>query len=205
MGIVVLGKGQLAIEVCRYIHNNGHKLSVVPVEPEPSWAPSLSDFCISAGIPIIKWEEFRIEDRKFSLGISVFFDKIFKSPDIDKFDILLNIHNAPLPKYRGVNPINWALKNGEFSHGVTIHQITESIDTGDIYGQRIFPINPHEDEVEDVYKRCLATGYELFVDVFENLPSITPLPQDSSKATYFSKLDFSKLGEREGFRRPSSV
>ena len=40
---------------------------------------------------------------------------------IDSCKNIINLHNSPLPKYRGVRPINWALKNGEHSHGVTIH------------------------------------------------------------------------------------
>ena len=42
---------------------------------------------------------------------------------------------------RGVNPVNWALKNNETSHGVTLHHISEGVDSGDIIDQEFFNIN----------------------------------------------------------------
>lgn len=205
MEIVIFGKGQLAIDICTYLHGLGFNLRVIPVNPEPNWAPSLRDFCLHMGITTFTWEKFRQAESRYPLGLSVFYDKIFKSPDIAKFDKLLNIHNAPLPKYRGVNPINWALKNEEKNHGVTIHQINESIDEGDIYGQRLFPIDPETDEVEDVYERCLSAGLELFKYVFENLQSIIPSIQNEMEASYYSKVDFERLAERKDFRRKGLI
>ncbi len=201
MDILILGKGQLAIDVCRHLQIQGSNLIVIPVDPEPTWAPSLSEYCLREKIPTLTWEKFRLEENRYPVGVSVFFDKIFKPTDISKFKLLLNIHNAPLPKYRGVNPINWALKNGEQTHGVTIHRISETIDTGEIYGQKTFPINSETDEVEDVYKRCLKFGLELFIEVFDNLEHINPWPQNELEASYYSKHDFERLEDRKGFRR----
>ena len=59
----------------------------------------------------------------------------YSKPIINKFVRLYNINNSPLPKYRGVNPIKWALKIGEDIHGVPLHLIDEGIDTGPIGDQ----------------------------------------------------------------------
>ena len=205
MEILIFGKGQLAIDICSHLKLLGLTTIVVPVKPEPLWAPSLEEYCLRDRIPMQTWEEFRSSDSKYEIGISIFFDKIFKTKDISKFSKLLNIHNGPLPKYRGVNPINWALKNEERSHGVTIHQIKESIDTGEIFGQQIFQINPAVDEVEDVYQRCIEIGLPLFKQVFENLDHIEPIRQNEQDATYYSKSDYERLEERKGFRREISA
>ena len=44
----------------------------------------------------------------------------------------INVHGSLLPKYRGAAPIQWAVINGERETGVTIMQMDEGMDTGDI-------------------------------------------------------------------------
>lgn len=199
--VVVFGKGSLAIEICEYLMGEGIKLVVVPVEPEPNWTLSLISHSKERGWKLVSWEIFKEQKENYIFGISVYFDRVFDLSTINRFDLLLNLHNSPLPKYRGVNPINWALKNQEEVHGVTIHRVEEGIDTGDIFGQVTFPIDAVHDEVEDVYNRCLSKGEELFKKVFTDLEHITPRKQDDTSATYYSKADFSRLKERSHFRR----
>ena len=115
---------------------------------------------------------------------------------------IINLHNAPLPKYRGVRPINWALLNEEEEHGVTIHKIHEGIDDGDILGKVTYPIYPEIEEVEDVYKKALDYGWLLFKDVASKidyaLENATP---QSGEYTYYSNKDNDLLGDRGDFRR----
>ncbi len=44
----------------------------------------------------------------------------------------INIHPSKLPKYRGADPIFWQLRSGETETGVTLHEVTNSIDAGAI-------------------------------------------------------------------------
>ncbi len=44
----------------------------------------------------------------------------------------INIHPSKLPRYRGVDPIFWQLRSGETETGVTLHEVTNSIDAGAI-------------------------------------------------------------------------
>ena len=44
----------------------------------------------------------------------------------------INLHVSLLPKYRGSAPIQWAVLNGDEGTGVTIMQLDEGLDTGDI-------------------------------------------------------------------------
>ncbi|WP_197740079.1 formyltransferase family protein [Vibrio taketomensis] len=52
--------------------------------------------------------------------------------------------------YRGRNPLNWALINGESKFGITVHYVDEGIDTGDIVEQRLYSITQ-----EDNYQTLL--------------------------------------------------
>lgn len=199
--IVVFGKGQLAIDVCEYLISKGHTIVAVPVMPEPDWAPSFDSYAQNNGLKVFSWNKFRETNDEYTLGVSVYFDRLFKKKEIAKFRLLLNIHNSFLPKYRGMNPINWALENQEESHGVTIHEIIESIDAGRIYAQVKFPIDHMYDDVIDVYERCLNYGLVLFKRVFDNLNTLHPLNQNEDEASYYSKTDFDKLSTHIGFRR----
>ncbi|MBD1581575.1 methionyl-tRNA formyltransferase [Pseudoalteromonas sp. S16_S37] len=45
---------------------------------------------------------------------------------------LINIHPSPLPDYRGPFPLYWQLRNAEETTHITLHQVSEDIDSGDI-------------------------------------------------------------------------
>ena len=44
----------------------------------------------------------------------------------------INVHASLLPKYRGAAPIQWAVINGDKETGVTVMQMGEGLDTGDM-------------------------------------------------------------------------
>lgn len=211
--VILLGKGDLAIRVAEWFlaAPNYELQMIVPVVPEPAWAGSLSGWASKHRIPIVESGHFRDipdvdrDDWSLDLGFSVFYDKIIKGWFIGKCAMLLNLHNSPLPEYRGVSPINWALKNEEEEHGVTIHQITPGIDDGPIMAQVRYSIYPEFDEVVDVYQRGLAYGWTLFEQTMPILDSIKPRPQNEADATYYSLEDNEKLGERRNFTRATSL
>tara|TARA_B100000131_G_C18107305_1_gene608368 strand:+ start:1670 stop:2302 length:633 start_codon:yes stop_codon:yes gene_type:complete len=199
----LFGKGELAIYcaekyLSKYDKNN---LKIIPVVPEPSWSNSLIEWSKKNKVEVIEYEKiinFNIAQE--SIGLSVYFDKIFKLSLIEKFYRLCNIHNSPLPKYRGVNPINWALKNGESSHGVTLHIIDKGVDTGDILDQKIFDINDSM-EVIDVYNLCIENAKVLIDKHLFNLNNIQPTPQNNEEMSLYTKADFENLGNRKYFNR----
>lgn len=203
--MILFGKGSLAVKIGEYFLTNPgfDLLGVVPVIPEPEWTESISAwcrlknvFCAGSG----HFNDIAFEDGT-ELGLSVFYDKIFPEDFIKRFRRMLNIHPGSLPEYRGLNPVNWALKNNEKFHGVTIHEITGGIDSGPVVSQVKFSIYPEIEEVEDVYKKCLDHGWLLFLHTIEIIDGIESLPQDFSKSRYHSVKDRKKLGERAHFSR----
>ncbi|HLJ78641.1 MAG TPA: formyltransferase family protein [Acidobacteriaceae bacterium] len=210
--VVLLGKGDLAIRIANwFLHSDKYTLAeVVPVMPEPSWTASLSRWARENGVPIVEsghyrdLRELQAGDGRVDLAMSVFYDKIIREWFIQRCRRIINLHNGPLPKYRGVSPINWALKNEEYEHGVTIHEITPGIDDGPIVGQVKYSIYPAFDEVVDVYRRSLEYGWTLFQQTAPLLDRIQPREQEHDQATYYSKLDNPQLGDRSGFTRAHS-
>jgi methionyl-tRNA formyltransferase len=211
--VIVLGKGDLAIRVADwFLRSDDYRLTaVVPVIPEPSWTASLATWAAHHQVFVTASGHYKdiptvsSPDWKVDLAVSIFYDKIIKAWFIDKCRKIINLHNGPLPKYRGVSPINWALKNGEVEHGVTIHEITPGIDDGAIVGQTKYSIYPEFDEVIDVYKRSIEYGWTLFQQTLPILDRIIARPQDGAQATYYSKLDNPRLAERNGFTRQQST
>ena len=202
--VVVLGKGDLAIKVSEWFFNSDkYELSyVVPVMPEPLWTGSITKWCESKNVPVVSSGDYRDLDINPDLAVSIFYGKIFKNDFISKCGSIINLHNAPLPKYRGVRPINWALKNGESQHGVTIHKIHGGIDDGDVLGQVTYPIYPEIEEVEDVYNKALEYGWVLFKDVISKIEYTTKNAKaQAGTLSYYSNKQNKLLKEREGFRR----
>ena len=211
--VILLGKGKLAIEIAQWFLERPGEYRiqwVVPDVPEPEWTDSLINFAAGKRLPLIESgnyadiPELNDDYWKADLVISVFYKKIIKQWFIDKCHKILNIHLAPLPKYRGVRSINWALKNGELEHGVTIHEITAGIDEGPILSQVKFSIYPEFEEVQDVYNRALEYAFLCFRHTMVRLDKIAPRPQDHRLATYYSEKDTKRLGERMTFTKELS-
>lgn len=77
-----------------------------------------------------------LESYKPDLLISVLGNQIFKKSLIDLAPKgCINLHSALLPKYRGLMPTFWALKNNEKYTGVSVFFVDEGIDSGPIIVQ----------------------------------------------------------------------
>ena len=77
-----------------------------------------------------------IRSYKPDLLISILGNQIFKKPLIDLAPKgCINLHTALLPKYRGLMPTFWVLKNNERYTGVSVFFVDEGIDSGPIIAQ----------------------------------------------------------------------
>ena len=77
-----------------------------------------------------------LKEMKPDLLISIAGNEIFKKEIINlPTKGCINLHTALLPKYRGLMPAFWVLKNNEEYTGVSVFFIDEDIDSGDIIYQ----------------------------------------------------------------------
>lgn len=112
----------------------------------------------------------------------------------------INVHGSLLPKLRGGAPIHWAIINGEKETGITIMDMSEQMDAGDIISQAKIEITPST-ILDTLYEEMSLLGAKLLI---ETLPSIinktaTRTKQDPSKVTFGynitkedEKIDFTK-------------
>jgi methionyl-tRNA formyltransferase len=114
--------------------------------------------------------------------------------DIPKKGII-NVHSSLLPKYRGAAPIHAAIINGEKESGVTIMDIVEELDAGDIILQEKTPIY-ETDTLEDLHDRLAIIGEKALLKAVELIEKdeATRIPQDESKVTFVKPI---KRGECE--------
>ena len=102
----------------------------------------------------------------------------------------INLHVSQLPKYRGSAPIQWAVLNGDAETGVTIMQLDEGLDTGDILMMRPVTIDPEETSGE-LFDKVSAIGAATLVEAVDKLSrgELTPVPQNHEAATLAPPLD----------------
>lgn len=199
---VVFGKGPVAIRAASLLREDGANiLLIVPSTQELSSQPTLRAWAVAEKIPVSSHSDLGSLDISADIGISVYFDRIFRQSHINRFGRLLNVHNSLLPRHRGVRPINWALRTGDLEHGVSLHEIDVGVDTGALLAQESFPINPRTDEVADVYDRCLQAADLLLTRTVRTWRSMPATPQDSTRALLHESKDDHKLGDRRYWRR----
>lgn len=97
---------------------------------------------------------------------------------------VFNVHYAPLPRYRGNAPVNWALLNGEAETAITVHRVGSGLDDGPILFQEAVAIGP-EDNATTLFARLNAIQErELGAAVRRGLEGAPGQPQDETRATY---------------------
>ena len=80
----------------------------------------------------------------------------------------INLHVSLLPKYRGSAPVQWAVLNGDAETGVSIMQMDEGLDTGDVLACEKIAIDPEETSGQ-LFDRVTAVGARVLC---ETLPAI---------------------------------
>lgn len=125
---------------------------------------------------------------------------IYKRPRLGTFVF----HDSLLPEYRGFSPTVWAIINGEDHTGVTLFEIADAVDSGDIVDQERVSIGP-DDIISDVLERVTQTYLALLERNLERILDGTAprIPQDHTRATFTCKrlpqdnvIDWTQPSER---------
>ena len=81
---------------------------------------------------------------------------------------IINIHPSLLPKYKGLDVIQKALDSNDIFTGVTVHYVTEELDSGEIIEQRKVPIYDG-DNLDLLTKRIQRTEYTILPRAIEHV------------------------------------
>jgi len=99
----------------------------------------------------------------------------------------INIHASLLPRWRGAAPIQRAILAGDTETGITLMQMDQGLDTGDMLDVCRTAIRD-DDTAQSLHERLATLGAAAMVELLAALPEVTRVPQNESAATYAAKL-----------------
>lgn len=199
MRVVFLGTPSFAVPQLAALAAAGHELLALVAQPDrPAGRgralkePATKIWARQRGIPVLQPEKVR--DGRLAAELSALRPDVLCVSAYGRIlgaDLLtlapygaVNVHGSLLPRWRGAAPIQWAIASGDAETGVTIMQVDEGLDTGDVLLQRTLPIAP-EDTAESLGPRLAALGGDALVAALALLAKggIVPVRQDPAKAT----------------------
>ncbi len=197
--IVFMGTPDFAVPSLQAILESSHEVAAVVCQPDKPRGrgkvlspPPVKVLAESAGLPVLQPSSVRTDEFLHTLQglapdllVVVAYGKILP-PAVLAVPRLgaINVHGSFLPKYRGAAPIQWAVINGESETGVTIMQLDEGMDTGDILLVERTPINPQETAGE-LFDRLAVLGGTALATAVDRLAAggLPPTPQNHELAT----------------------
>ena len=147
-------------------------------------------------IPVIKLDKgvnhteslSKIKSYNPDLLISIAGNQIFKQPLINLAPKgCLNLHTALLPKYRGLMPSFWVLKNKEKETGVSVFFVDKGIDSGPILVQKKLPIHKNMSQAE-LIKKSKKLGMDAIIESIELIHqgNYKLIPNPDKDKTYYT-------------------
>lgn len=83
----------------------------------------------------------------------------------------LNLHPSLLPAYRGPDPLGAQLAQGDSRFGVTLHELNQHFDQGDIIAQRALGDVGNVPARRQLERQCAQLGVDLFIDALARYPN----------------------------------
>lgn len=204
MRIVFMGTPEFAVGALEAILAAGHEVVCVVTQPDKPKGRGKTMQCspvkecaLLHKIPVFQPVKIKateaVEELKgydAELFVVAAFGQILSSEILrmPKYGCI-NIHASLLPKYRGAAPIQWAILNGESQSGVTIMQMNEGLDTGDMLTKCIVPIGKKETG-DSLHDKLMEAGAKLVVETIPMIEqgTLTPQKQDDSQSCYAKML-----------------
>ena len=203
MKIVFFGSPSSALPSLDRIIEDGHTVELVVTQPDkPSGRGQALKFspvkkwALDGGCPLVQPKKIRkdpnvlnrITEIQPDLNVVVAYGQIIPASitDLPRYNTI-NLHFSLLPKYRGASPIQWAILNGDKETGITIFELNEKMDEGEILTQKQMDIHPEENALA-LQARLAQTGAELLSSTMAIIDKVQHKRQDHSKATYAPKI-----------------
>lgn len=201
--IVFAGTPQFAADNLKAILDSEHEVIAVYTQPDKKgkrnrMAPRpVKDLAIENNIPVFQPETLKTEEEKQVLAnleadvmVVVAYGMLLPKSILETPRLgCINVHGSILPRWRGAAPIERSMLAGDTETGVTIMQMDEGLDTGDMLYIVKTPIEC-TDTAASIFSRLAELGCDALVKTLKQLQLGTTKSevQDNSLATYASKL-----------------
>jgi methionyl-tRNA formyltransferase len=198
--VLLAAEEAAGVQALRKVAESDHRIVAVmsAPAPRPGRGAGVRDVAVGMGIPLWSSDlitEATFADRIRDEGIDVLLNvhsmriahpSVLEVPRIGSF----NLHPGPLPEYAGLHAPSWAVYHLEWTHGVTLHWMTEEIDAGPVAYVERFPIGEDETGLS-VSAKCVRHGLPLVERLLrqgaENPSRIPRVEQDRSRRRYFGR------------------
>ncbi|HIJ89691.1 MAG TPA: methionyl-tRNA formyltransferase [Deltaproteobacteria bacterium] len=194
-----MGTPEFAVPSLKALLDHGEQVVAVICQPDKPKGrgrklspPPVKELALAASIPVlqptkVRTPEFLEELRTYQPDLMVVtaYGRILPGPLLNLPPLgTINVHGSLLPRYRGAAPVQWAVLNGDAETGITIMQMDEGMDTGDILLPGRLAIEP-DDTAGSLAVKMAELGGRLLVEALEKLKAgnLPPQKQDESLVT----------------------
>ena len=204
MKIAFMGSSSFSAIICEHIINSGYNISTIYTRlPKPKGRGKNLDItevhklALEKNIEIQTPKTFKNKDNQdefithnFDVAIVASYGLILPSSVLNapKYGCI-NVHASILPFYRGASPIHMAIASGESETGITIMQMDEGLDSGDIIDIKKIDIKENTYFYE-LYNQLAHISCPLIINTLNKLSNNEPLlkTQQNHPLATFTKV-----------------
>ena len=204
LNIIFAGTPDFAAQHLQAILNSQHNVIAVYTQPDKPagrgkklQASPVKQLAEQNNIPVYQPKSLRKEETQSELKalnadvmVVVAYGLILPKAVLDAPRLgCLNVHGSILPRWRGAAPIQRSIWAGDAQTGVTIMQMDEGLDTGDMLHKVYCDILPTETSTS-LYNKLAELAPSALIDVLDNLENgkFIAEKQDDSQSNYAEKL-----------------
>lgn len=204
MRVIFMGTPDFSVGALKALAENGYEIAGVVTQPDKprgrgkaSAMTPVKEAALELGLTV--YQPSRVREQSFMdtvralnpdvIVVSAFGQIIPKALlELPRYGCV-NIHASLLPKYRGAAPIQWAVMDGEPVSGVTIMQMDEGLDTGDMLAKTEVPLEPDETG-GSLFDKLSRAGAELLIRTLPALEqgTLTPEKQPLESPTAYARM-----------------
>ena len=220
MKIAFMGTPEFAVTVLEGLLNTKHEVGLVATQPDKAknrgkkiqYTP-VKEKALEHNIKVLQPEKVRgneefleeLKDYRPDIIVVAAYGQILPKEvlELPKYGCV-NVHALLLPRLRGAAPIQRAIIEGDEETGVTIMQMSEGLDTGDMLAKESIKIGTMNYSM--LHDALAEIGARLMVHTLDLIEEgkISPEPQDDSKSSY-AKMVFKQEGKIDFTRQPEAV
>ena len=220
MKIAFMGTPEFAVTVLEGLLNTKHEVGLVATQPDKAknrgkkiqYTP-VKEKALEHNIKVLQPEKVRgneefleeLKDYRPDIIVVAAYGQILPKEvlELPKYGCV-NVHASLLPRLRGAAPIQRAIIEGDEETGVTIMQMSEGLDTGDMLAKESIKIGTMNYSM--LHDALAEIGARLMVHTLDLIEEgkISPEPQDDSKSSY-AEMVFKQEGKIDFTRQPEAV
>ena len=172
MKIIVVSQSCLSLPLIQQLQAKGQLAGVWLHNVRAEDSQQLGWFCQQQNIPLLVIDPAQpqallehFDTVAADCAISAFLSYLFPSQITEKLQgRLMNIHASALPQLRGADPLYWLLRQGANETQLSLHQVADKVDEGDLLFQQALLIHPFD--THQSLSNTVATELPVLIDAW---------------------------------------